>query len=56
VEAAVIEARGRLNLLEQRDEIVPPVGTGPEACNDDDHEGASISPAASSGLRVESRP
>ena len=37
VDTAVIVARGGLDLLEQRHEIVPPVGAGSEACDDDDH-------------------
>jgi len=44
VEAAVVAAGGRLDLLEQGHEGVAPVGVGPEACDDDDHGSASISP------------
>jgi hypothetical protein len=42
VEATVVTAGGDLDLLEERDQILPPVGTGPEACDDDDHGDASI--------------
>src|SRR5262245_19458125 len=45
VEAAIVAARGGLDLLEQRYEVVSPLGVGSEACDDDDHCSASISPA-----------
>jgi hypothetical protein len=43
VEAALVTTGGGLDLLEQRNQIVPPVGARPEACDDDEHGDDSIS-------------
>jgi hypothetical protein len=37
VEAAVVAAGGGLDLLEERHEVIPPVGPRSEVGDDDDH-------------------